>query len=224
MFKYLASLTPSTDLAWDCGTGNGQAALALAEHFQYVIATDASAAQIESAFSHERVGYRVEASEKTSIQSDSVDLITVGTAVHWFDFDPFYAEVRRVGKPAAILAIWTYHLARIEPEIDRWLEDFYRETLAGYWPERIHYLDQLYKTLPFPFEEIRPPEFEMETIWDLDNLVGFLASWSAVKKLVETQGEAAFTEQVRQLERIWGNKSTNHKVRWPLHFRIGRIQ
>ena len=224
MFEYLAALAPSKELAWDCGTGNGQAALALAERFERVIATDASEKQIESAFPHKRIDYRVEPSEHTTITSGSVDLITVGTAVHWFDFEPFYDEVRRVGKSGAVLAVWTYHLVSIEPEIDRWLQHFYRETLAGYWPERIRYLDQRYKTLPFPFEQIQPPEFEMETTWSLENLVGFLASWSAVKKLVEVRGEAAFDEQMNALESLWGEKTKKRKVRWPLHFRIGRIK
>ena len=223
MYAYLASLAPAQRLAWDCGTGNRQAALALAERFQRVIATDASAAQIESAFPHEKIRYSVEPSEKTSISPNSVDLITVGTAVHWFDFDPFYSEAHRVGKPGAILAVWTYHLVSIEPKIDRWLEHFYRETLAGFWPERIRYLDQRYETLPFPFEEIRPPKFEMETVWSLDNLVGFLASWSAVRKLVEVRGDGSFKEQVRELERLWGNTDTKQIVHWPLHFRIGKI-
>lgn len=223
MFDYLASLAPSKELAWDCGTGNGQAALALAKRFQRVIATDASASQIENAFPHERIEYRVEPSEKTSISSNSVDLITVGVAIHWFDFDPFYNEVRRVGKLGAALAVWAYHLVSIETEIDHWLEHFYRETLAGFWPERIRYLDQRYETLPFPFEEIRPPEFQMETVWSLENLVGFLASWSAVRKLVEAQGEKAFTKQVEELEKLWGEASTKRNVRWPLHFRIGKV-
>lgn len=224
MYAYLASLAPSTEFAWDCGTGNGQAALALAERFQRVIATDASAAQIENAFRHDKIEYRIEPSERTSIASNSADLITVGTAVHWFDFDPFYTEVRRVGKPGAILAVWTYHLVSIQPEIDRWLERFYRETLAGYWPERIRYLDQRYETLPFPFEEILPPEFEMETFWSLENLVGFIASWSAVRKLVEVRGEDAFETQINELKRSWGNVSKKQKVHWPLHIRIGKIQ
>ena len=223
MFKYLASLAPSRELAWDCGTGNGQAALALADRFQRVIATDASAAQIESAFPHERIEYRVEPSEHTTMPSGTVDLITVGTAVHWFDFDPFYAEVRRVSKPNAVLAVWTYHLPVIEPEIDGWLECFYRETLADYWPERIRYLDQRYQTLPFPFEEIHPPAFEMEANWDMDKLTGFLASWSAVRKLVETHGETAFEAQIEELENLWGEKTRKKKIRWPLHFRIGKI-
>jgi len=223
MFDYLASLAPAKELAWDCGTGNGQAALALTGRFQGVIATDASATQIENAFPHERISYRVEPSEKTTIRSNSVDLITVGTAVHWFDFEPFYAEVRRVGKPGGILAVWTYSFPIIEPEIDRWLEHFYWETLTGFWPERIHYLEEGYKTLPFPFEEIQPPNFEMEATWSVDNLIGFLGSWSAVRKLVEAQGKAAFEEQVKALEGVWDENSNKRKIRWPLHFRIGKL-
>jgi len=223
MFDYLASLAPNRDLAWDCGTGNGQAALLLADQFQHVIATDASAAQIENAFPHERVEYRVEPSEKTTIPAGRVDLITVGTAVHWFDFDLFYAEVRHVGKANGIIAVWTYHLPIIDPQVDIWLERFYREKLAGYWPERIRYLDQRYRSLPFPFEEIQPPAFEMEATWDLDKLIGFLASWSAVRKLVEMQGETGFEAHVKELEGVWGEKTQEKKIRWPLHFRIGRI-
>ncbi|MBN1451748.1 MAG: class I SAM-dependent methyltransferase [Anaerolineales bacterium] len=223
MFDYLASLAPSNELVWDCGTGNGQAALALADRFQRVIATDASAAQIASAFPHEGIEYRVEPSEYTTIPSGTVDLVTVGTAVHWFDLDPFYAEVRRVGKANAILAVWTYHLPIIDPEIDRWLERFYRVTLAEYWPERIYYLDQRYQTLPFPFTEIQPLKFEMEADWNLKNLIGFLSSWSAVRKLVEVKGEKAFDRQIEELEHLWGKKSKRREIRWPLHFRIGKV-
>ena len=223
MFEHLASLAPSQELAWDCGTGNGQAALALAERFQHVIATDASAAQIENAFPHERIEYRVEPSEKTTIASHSVNLITVGTAVHWFDFEAFYQEVRRVGRQNGILAVWTYYFPIIEPEIDRWLEHFYWETLSGFWPERIHYLEERYETLPFPFEEIKPPKFEMKEIWDVDNMIGFLASWSAVRKLVEAQGKTAFEGQIEELERIWGKNAEKREICWPLHFRIGKL-
>ena len=224
MFDYLASLAPSTILAWDCGTGNGQAALALVERFQRVTATDASAAQIENAFPHKRIEYRVEPSENTTLLSNSVDLITVGTAVHWFEFEAFYKEVRRVSKPAGILAVWTYAFPVIEPEIDRWLEHFYWETLSGFWPERIHYLEERYETLPFPFGEIEPPEFEMQATWELGNMVGFLASWSAVRKLFETQGEPAFDEPVKELERIWKKGTRKREIRWPLYFRIGKVK
>lgn len=223
MFGYLASLAPGNELAWDCGTGNGQAALALIEYFQRVIATDASASQIENAFPHERIEYRVEPSEKTTTPSSAVDLITVGTAVHWFDFETFFQEVRRVGAPKAVIAVWTYHFPITEPAIARWIEDFYWVTLKGLWPGRIRYLEEHYKTLPFPFEEIPAPAFEIETAWSPDDLIGFVASWSAVRKLIEVRGETEFKAQVRELESAWGQKREQKNFRWPLHMRIGRV-
>jgi len=223
LFDYLAALAPSLGQAWDCGTGNGQAALALAARFQNVIATDASAKQIQHAFPNKRIDYRVEPSEQTSLEPHSIDLITAGTAVHWFDFKAFYQEVRRVGKPQAVLAVWTYHLPRVRPEVDFWLEKYYRETLAGYWPDRIRYLEQLYQTLPFPFEEINPPEFEMEAEWDLNDMVGFLASWSGTRKFIEKVGRDPLDAIGASLESSWGEKDRIRKVRWPLYFRIGRL-
>ena len=176
LYDYLAALAPARENAWDCGTGNGQVAVALADRFAKVIATDPSSEQIAQAFSHKRLQYRVEPVEATSLDHKSIDLITAGTAVHWFDFDRFYAEVNRVGTAGAILAVWTYNFPIIQPDVDAWISGYYRDTLAGYWPERIRYLEDHYKTLPFPFEEIDPPEFTMEARWDLDCLIGFLAS------------------------------------------------
>ncbi len=148
LFEYLATMAPVRELAWDAGTGNGQAALELAKHFQRVIATDASADQIENAFRHERIDYRVEPAEKTSIAANTVDLVTVGTAVHCFDFDAFYTEVRRVCKPKAVLAVWMYNLPSIDPKVDRCLNIFDNKILKAYWPERLNYLFECYRTIP----------------------------------------------------------------------------
>lgn len=223
LFEVLAGLAPARDLAWDCGTGSGQAARMLADHFQRVIGTDASADQIANALPHERVEYRVEPAEETSLLPGSVDLIAVGTAVHWFDFDEFYAEVRRVGRPGAILAVWTYHLVSIAPAVDRYTERYYRDILGSYWPERIDYLDKGYRTLPFPFDEIAPPDIKMETQWTLDHLIGFLASWSAVKSYLEEHGRHPLDEIVDGLRESWGDPARLRKAIWPLHFRIGRL-
>ncbi len=223
LFDYLVALAPARERAWDCGTGNGQAALALAERFRQVIATDASEEQLENAFAHERVDYRLEQAEQTTIEGGSVDLITVGTAVHWFNFDAFYEEVRRVGKPAAVLAVWTYFFPIIEPAVDLWLQRFYYETLAGFWPERIRYLESHYQTLPFPFAEVDPPAFEMEAEWDLSTLVGFVASWSATHNYVEEKGPAALDGAMAALQEAWGPASQKRHIRWPLYCRIGRL-
>lgn len=219
LFDYLATLTPARELAWDCATGNGQAAVELAGQFQRVIATDASPEQIEHAIHHPLVEYRVEPGEKTTVPSAAVDLVAVGTAVHWFDFEPFYAEVRRVGKPGAVLAVWGYHL----PVIDRWLESYYRETVGPYWPERFHYLHDRYRTLPFPFEEIESPEFSIEAEWDLTALRGFLASWSATRRYVEANGPEAIERSFGSLARRWGGENDRRRIRWPLFLRIGRL-
>ena len=223
LFDYLASIAPAAESAWDCGTGNGQAALALAERFRHVIATDASAKQIENAFPHDRIEYRVEPAEQTTIEPDTVDLITVGTAVHWFALDAFYEEVRRVGKARAVLAVWTYFFPTIEPAVDQWLVHFYRETLRGYWPEQMRYLEAHYQTLPFPFEEIEPPAFHIKAEWDLHDLLGFIASWSATRKYVEENGRRALNGVLAELHAEWGDEHRTRAIKWPLYFRIGRL-
>jgi SAM-dependent methyltransferase len=223
LFDYLAGLAPGRVLAWDCGTGNGQAAIELAKRFDRVIATDASAEQIKNAFAASGVEYRCEPAEATSIPSGSVDLVTVGTAVHWFEFDPFYAEVRRVSKPGGILAVWTYHLPRIESGVDEWLENFFRRTLAGAWPERIAYLDERYRTLPFPFEEIRPRPISMTSRWDFACFVGFLASWSGTRHFCESNGEKAFERVIASAAPLWGKPGLQRVITWDLYFRIGKV-
>jgi hypothetical protein len=223
LFDYLASLAPARERAWDCGTGNGQAALALAARFRQVIATDASPEQIQNAFAHERVDYRVERAEATTIGAGSVDLVAAGTAVHWFDFDAFYEEVRRVGKARTIVAVWTYYFPLITPGVDRWLQRYYAETLDGFWPERIRYLEARYRTLPFPFAEIEPPAFQMEADWELDDFLGFIASWSATRKFLDARGERALDGALAELAEAWGPARQKRAITWPLYCRIGRL-
>lgn len=222
IYAYLASLGPGKSLAWDCGTGNGQAAVGLAKYFERVYATDASAEQIAHARAHERVEYRVEPAEHVSLSDSSTDLVTVAVAIHWFDFDAFYREVKRVLNPAGILAAWTYSLTEISPQIDSLVHRYYREMLNGYWPERIHYLEDRYETLPFPFEDIQPPPFAMESHWDLPQFAGFLDSWSATQRYKEQKGEHPLERIWDELAAAWGNENEARRIRWPLHFRIGR--
>jgi SAM-dependent methyltransferase len=224
IFNYLASIAPAKELAWDVGTGNGQVALELAKHFKHVIATDASVDQIENAFQHERIDYRIEPAERTSITLQTVDLVTVGTAVHWFDFGAFYEEVRRVCKPNGVLAVWVYNLPTIEPQVDKLLDRFTNKILKPYWPERLHYLFEQYRALPFPFEEIIPPKFTMETEWNLDDLVGFLSSWSAIPIYLKAEGVHPVDKILTELQEGWGDPAKKKLVKWPLFFRIGEVQ
>ena len=222
IYAYLASIAPGNSLAWDCGTGNGQAAIGLAKYFDKVYATDASSEQISHAHRHEKVDYHVEPAEHVSLQTSSTDLVTVAVAIHWFNFDEFYREVKRVLKPNGILAAWTYSLTEITPEIDRLVNQYYGELLHGYWPERIHYLEEQYKTIPFPFEEITPPAFVMEINWNLIQFAGFLDSWSATQRYKAQMGGHPLDIIWSRLLEAWGAEHESRLIRWPLHFRIGR--
>jgi SAM-dependent methyltransferase len=222
IYAYLASIAPGHSLAWDCGTGNGQAAIGLANYFDNVHATDASAEQIRLAYPHDKVDYLVEPAEHVSLNTSSADLVTVAVAIHWFNFDGFYSEVKRVLKPDGILAAWTYNLPMISAEIDPLINRYYFEILNGYWPERIHYLEEGYKTIPFPFEEIIPPPFVMEIHWNLIHFSGFLNSWSATQRYKAQKGQHPLDMIWSELRAAWGDENEARLIRWPLHFRIGR--
>jgi SAM-dependent methyltransferase len=222
IYAYLASIAPAHFLAWDCGTGNGQAAIGLAKYFEKVYATDASVEQISRAHTHEKVEYHVEPAEHISLDDSSVDLITVAVAIHWFNFDEFYRKAKRVLKPAGILAAWTYNSVEISPEIDSLIWHYYRDIVGEYWPERIRYIEERYETLPFPFEQIIPPPFVMEINWNLIQLAGFLDSWSATQRYKAQKGSHPLEIIWPQLRAAWGDENDQRLIRWPLHFRIGR--
>ena len=154
LFDYLASISPERELAWDCATGSGQAAVGLAEHFANVIATDASAQQIESAQRHTGIKYRVAPSEASGIEQGSVDLILVAQALHWFDMDRFFTEAKRVSKESGILAVSTYTHVSVNPEIDEILSKFYRETTGPYWPPERDLVETNFESIRFPFPEL----------------------------------------------------------------------
>jgi SAM-dependent methyltransferase len=223
LFAYLASITPGHELAWDCGTGNGQAALALVQYFDHVVATDASPDQLSQAPLHQQIEYRVEQAEHVSLESGSVDLVTVAVAVHWFDLQLFYQEVQRVLKPGGIVAVWTYHLPMINPDIDRVINNYYAQVLAGYWPGRFRYADERYQTLPFPFQELQPVEFTMQAEWNLNHLLGFLDSWSATRKYMVEHRHHPLKRIWKELATAWGEENQTRMIRWPLHTRIGSV-
>jgi ubiquinone/menaquinone biosynthesis C-methylase UbiE len=222
IYAYLASIAPGHSLAWDCGTGSGQAAVGLASHFEKVYATDASAEQISQAQPHEKVEYRVEPAEHVSLTDASTDLVTVAVALHWFDFDEFYREVKRVLKPNGILAAWTYSFPDISSEVNLLIRHYYYEVVGGYWPERIHYLEKQYRTLPFPFQEMVAPAFIMQANWDLHQFAGFLDSWSATQRYKAQKGHHPVEMIWDQLRAAWGDANAKRLIRWQLHFRVGR--
>ncbi|BCR03448.1 methyltransferase [Desulfuromonas versatilis] len=223
LFEFLASLAPARSRAWDCGTGSGQAAIGLAEFFSEVIATDASEKQIANAHTHPGVRYRVAPAEASGLETASVDLVTVAQALHWFDLDKFYAEVRRVLRSGGILAAWTYDLFGITPQVDAVVHHYYREIVGPYWPTERKWVEQQYRTIPFPFEERPAPTFNLTAEWELTDLLGMLRTWSATRICLETTGSDPVLLIEESLARAWGEPTTSRSVVWPLSLRVGEV-
>jgi SAM-dependent methyltransferase len=237
LFKFIVSLVDEKNLAWDCATGNGQAALVLADYFKQVIASDISARQLENAQQKSNIKYQIFRAEDTPLKDNSVDLITIAQALHWFDFDRFYSEARRVlrktkdGKTAVggggILAAWAYGLHTISPEVDKVTHQLYEDILGDeYWSPERKYVEDRYETIPFPFEQIPAPEFQIQLSWNLSELVNYYRSWSSVQKFIKKNKYDPVSEVSSSLEYGWGGKNhvnKKRKVVWPLYVKIGKL-
>jgi SAM-dependent methyltransferase len=223
LFAFLADHAPGRVLAWDCGTGNGQAAVALAGHFDKVFATDASAEQIRNADPHPRVEYAVAPAEACPLPDHSADLVAVAQALHWFDFPRFYAEVRRVAKSGGLVAAWSYHLHGVNTDIDRLLARLQTEFVGMYWPSERGFVDEEYRTIPFPFPEVPAPTFEMTAEWDLPRMLGYMNTWSSTKAYTNAHGVNPVEAMASDFAAEWGNPATVRTVRWPFHLRVGRV-
>jgi SAM-dependent methyltransferase len=224
LYVYLASLVNEHMLAWDAGTGNGQAAIQLAEYFDEVIATDINRAQIDAAFLKDNVCYEVCPSEKTDLKDSSVDLITVAQALHWFDLDRFYQEVRRVAKPQGIFAAWAYSLGSINDEVDHQIKKLYEEILGeNYWAKERKWIDQKYQTIPFPFTTIETPDFIIEKELNFNELIGYLNTWSGVKEYKKQNEKDPIKFIHQDLSDAWGSLTIVRTMTWPIHLLVGHV-
>lgn len=222
LYEYLASLAPSRQLAWDCATGNGQCAQNLSPHFQRVIASDASAQQIEYTKQSNNVEYRVLAAERTDILEHSIDLITVAQALHWFDIPAFFKEARRVLKDQGIISAWTYNLLNVDDDINKIILYLYRDLLGNYWPEERKTVENGYRDVDFPFVRIESKPFNMTACWSLSELLGYLETWSAVQIYRSSLNADPLLIIRDNLISAWGDDSQRKKISWPLSVMIGR--
>src|SRR5512141_3250421 len=172
LFEFLADLAPHVRLSWDCATGSGQAAVGLARHFQMVVATDASAAQIRSASRHPAVRYAVAAAERAPLAAGSAAAVTAAQALHWFDRPRFWEEARRVLAPRGVIAVWSYHGFHVNPAIEEVVYRYYRDIVGPYWPAERALVERGYGSLEFPFDLVRSPELALEKRWDLGAVIG----------------------------------------------------
>ncbi len=222
LFDFLASQAPDLDLAWDCGTGTGLAAVPLAGRFAAVVATDASAAQLAQAPAHPRITYRVLREGQSGIADGAASIVTAAQAAHWFDLDAFYREVDRVAKPHGLVALWCYGSPTIDPGVDAVLHRFEHERVGPHWPNERRHIDADYRTLPFPYERIVAPVLAMDAMLTRAALRGYLGSWSAVHRYRGTTGTDPVPDVDAELAPLWP-EGTARQVHWPLTVIAGRV-
>ena len=219
----LAARSPGRSLVWDAGCGSGQLSVVLAEGFDQVVATDASAAQIAEAVPHPRVRYAVAPAEVSGLADGSVDCAVAAQAAHWFDLDAYYREVRRVARPGGLVALVTYAVMEVDPQIEKLVGQFYWHTLEGHWPPERRLVEEGYRSLLFPFEPVEAPALALEHRWNADQMLGYVGTWSAVQSLKKA-GRAKDLERFGQaLRAAWGDPAQERVVRWPLSLRLGRV-
>jgi SAM-dependent methyltransferase len=223
LFNALAALAPTTECAWDCGTGSGQAAAGLAQFFDSVQATDASAEQISHAVPHPRVSYQVATAARSGLLDRSVDLISVAQALHWFELPEFYAEVRRVARPSAVLAIYGYDWFYIAPQIDQLVNRWLLQPVQAYWHPRVRLLWDRYRTIEFPFQEVAEPRLGIYLSWTLQQLIDYYRTWSATRGKIAAEGERFLIDAYEALTSVWGDPMASRSVLMPITLRLGRI-
>jgi SAM-dependent methyltransferase len=222
LYQYLVGLCPDRHRVWDCGTGSGQAAVALAEWFTQVEATDVAAQQIANAVCHERVRYSVQPAEGTDFPDGYFSLVTVAQALHWFDFARFWPEVRRVLRPGGIFAAWTYTLPLVSQTLDAIIATRLSDVIKDYWAPQNRIAWDAYATIPFPFQEITPPRIGMQVSWNLAQFSAYLGTWSATRRCIDANGRAFFDSFRSELGAEWGDPSSARVVRMEFFCRVGR--
>jgi ubiquinone/menaquinone biosynthesis C-methylase UbiE len=223
LFDFIYSHVSQKQNAWDCGTGNGQAAFELSKVFENVYATDISENQLQQAIKAKNIFYSLQPAEKTHFENHFFDLITVAQAVHWFNFEAFYNEVKRTAKENAVICLFGYGLLRITPEIDNIIDNFYYNIVYDYWDKERRYIEEEYKTIPFPFEEISCPKFINQQQWDIEHLLGYLSTWSSVKTFIQKNGYNPINAIKDDLYKIW-DKNQKMTIHFSIFMRMGRIR
>jgi ubiquinone/menaquinone biosynthesis C-methylase UbiE len=223
LYDFILQHVDNQQVVWDCATGNGQAAKVLAGHFTKVYATDLSQKQLDNAVQKGNIFYSNQTAESTTFEDNTFDLITVAQAVHWFDFDKFYAEAKRVAKPNATIAFWGYGNVKFDDkELDCQMWDFYSNRVGKYWNFERRHIEEEYRTLPFPFEEIESPKFSIVRKWQRHEFEGYLNSWSAVQNCKNTEGVNPVDDFMLDLSAVWG-EFERKLLRFPLFLKMGKV-
>jgi ubiquinone/menaquinone biosynthesis C-methylase UbiE len=221
LLEFVAAMSPDRETAWDCGTGSGQAAVALARHFRTVWATDPSKAQLDHALACPGVIYSIQPAEKVSFPDSSVAALTVAQALHWFDHARFFAEARRVLKPGGFFCAWGYSWSHADPSIDEVVRETVLEPIRRYWPSQNSLLWDGYRTVDLPFRAVPTPALEILQEWTFLEYVAYLHTWSATRRAIQELGPGFFDDACDRIKRAWGNPEQSREIRMPLSILAG---
>ena len=223
LIEHILQYVTGRTKAWDCASGNGQAAVLLANHFDAVEATDISEKQISNSIQHPRIRYSVSAAEKTDFPDHDFDLIAVAQAYHWFNFESFEREVKRVLRPDGVIAVWGYSLVNCEDRnLNHIINSFYTKTVGPFWDPERKFVDDHYQTVPFPYSELPSLEFFIEKEWDIENFAGYLNTWSSVQHFIKARGFNPVDALRPELEKTWP-ATDMIRFRFPVFIRIGKV-
>ena len=223
LYEYILSFVKEKNIAWDCATGNGQAAIVLADHFKKVIATDISASQIDKATRKENIEYRVCPAESTRLKEHIFDLVTVAQAYHWIKWKEFKKEVTRVCKPGAIIAIWTYYRNITgDKKVDDTVYNFYETVTKPYWDYERKFVEEKYSTVEFDYDPLPVKDFETILEWKREDMLGYIGSWSAIQKFIKTNGYSPLPMIEEEINKRWPEGEVK-KVKFPIYMKLGRV-
>jgi len=217
--EFIVSQVANRRSVWDVGTGNGQLAVKLADYFTEVHATDISENQLANATHKPNISYSQQPAEQTNFVKHQFDLVTVAQAIHWFDLPRFYAEVKRTLKPGGLFAALGYQLCQIDGMNDLIFE-FYEKKVGAYWDPERKIIEQEYRTISFPFDDLGTSHFQLLNQWSLDDLLGYLNTWSAVRHYEKANGTNPVKEFEEKFRAMWGD-DVMKRVVTPVFVRMG---
>ncbi|XP_074655132.1 putative methyltransferase DDB_G0268948 [Tubulanus polymorphus] len=224
----------------DVGCGSGQSTPLFADHFQTLIGVDCSQAQIEEATRrniHENIEYRIGDSTSLPMKDESTDLVIVSVALHWFDLQKFYAEVRRILKPGGLLAVWNYRYFTVHydqtPDNTNAITDVCKKLIDDWFSEIDGHIgpppknDNCMAGTPPCFQNEKRFETAVEMIWSVNELVFYtstLSSYDILKAKYPDRDISAETKELLLEALNFPETAGDTKllIRFPIHGLLSR--
>ena len=151
----------------------------------------------------------------------SVDLAVAAQAAHWFDWPRYVAEVARVTRPGALVALVSYGILHVAGAADAIVARYYHDDVGPFWPPGREHVENGYRDLAWPWAAVEAPAIDMTAEWTRDELLGYVATWSATVKMLGVKGPAAYERLGMQLAEVWPDDE-RRTVSWPLAIRLAR--